>query len=69
MRSVRMWKRPVSYTHLDVYKRQGLDSGHRRPRFVRDFLAQGGSIAGAVRAYADAVQDGSFPTADHSYAA
>ncbi len=54
---------------LVLHDMLGLDSGHRRPRFVRDFLAEGGSIAGAVRAYADAVQDGSFPTADHSYAA
>ena len=45
----------------------GLDSGHRRPKFVKDFLAEGGSIAGAVRAFADAVHDGSFPTAEHSY--
>lgn len=46
----------------------GINSGHRRPKFVRDFLADGGSIAGAVRAYADAVRDGSFPDAAHSYA-
>ncbi|KAF1684833.1 3-methyl-2-oxobutanoate hydroxymethyltransferase [Pseudoxanthomonas broegbernensis] len=46
----------------------GLDSGHRRPRFVKDFLAQGGSVAGAVRAYAGAVRDGSFPDAEHAYA-
>ena len=45
----------------------GLDTGHRRPKFVKDFLAEGGSIAGAVRAYADAVRDGSFPDASHSY--
>ncbi|MET0289248.1 MAG: 3-methyl-2-oxobutanoate hydroxymethyltransferase [Pseudoxanthomonas sp.] len=45
----------------------GLDSGHRRPKFVKDFLAEGGSVAGAVRAYADAVRDGSFPAAEHSY--
>lgn len=45
----------------------GLDSGHRRPKFVKDFLADGGSVAGAVRAYADAVRDGSFPDAEHSY--
>jgi len=45
----------------------GLDMGHRRPKFVKDFLAEGGSIAGAVRAYADAVRDGSFPDAAHSY--
>ena len=39
----------------------GLNSGHRRPRFVKDFLAEGGSIEGALRAYADAVRNGSFP--------
>lgn len=45
----------------------GLDTGHRRPKFVKDFLVEGGSIAGAVRAYANAVRDGSFPDASHSY--
>jgi 3-methyl-2-oxobutanoate hydroxymethyltransferase len=46
----------------------GLDSGHRRPKFVKDFLAGGGSVAGAVQAYAAAVRDGTFPDAAHSYA-
>ena len=46
----------------------GLDSGHRRPKFVKDFLAEGGSVAGAVRAYADAVRAGIFPDAEHAYA-
>ncbi|QIL20403.1 3-methyl-2-oxobutanoate hydroxymethyltransferase [Thermomonas sp. HDW16] len=46
----------------------GLDTGHRKPKFVKDFLAEGGSVAGAIRAYADAVRDGSFPDADHAYA-
>jgi 3-methyl-2-oxobutanoate hydroxymethyltransferase len=46
----------------------GLDSGHRRPKFVKDFLADGGSVAGAVRAYVAAVRDGSFPDEAHSYA-
>lgn len=46
----------------------GLDSGHRRPKFVKDFLAGGGSVEGAFRAYAEAVRDGSFPDAAHSYA-
>ena len=46
----------------------GVNSGHRRPRFVKDFLAEGGSIAGAFVAYAQAVRDGSFPDAEHSYA-
>lgn len=47
----------------------GLDSGHRRPKFVKDFLAEGGSVAGAVRAYAEAVRDGRFPGDEHAYAA
>ena len=46
----------------------GLDSGHRRPKFVKDFLAEGGSVDGAFRAYVEAVRDGSFPDASHSYA-
>jgi len=45
----------------------GIDTGHRKPKFVKDFLAQGGSIAGAIAAYAEAVRDGSFPDAEHSY--
>ena len=40
---------------------------HRRPRFVRDFLAGRGGIAEAARAYVAAVRDGSFPNADESY--
>ncbi len=46
----------------------GLDSGHRRPKFVKDFLAEGGSVAGAVQAYADAVRAGTFPDPEHAYA-
>lgn len=45
----------------------GLDSGHRRPKFVKDFLADGGSVAGAVRAYCDAVRDCTFPGPEHAY--
>ena len=45
----------------------GVASGHRRPKFVKDFLAEGGSIAGAVRAFAEAVRSGAFPDAAHSY--
>lgn len=52
---------------LVLHDMLGLDSGHRRPRFVKDFLAEGGSVAGAVRAFADAVRDGSFPDEAHSY--
>ena len=45
----------------------GLDSGHRRPKFVKDFLADGGSVDGAFRAFAEAVRAGSFPDTAHSY--
>ncbi len=45
----------------------GLNSGHRRPRFVKDFLAEGGSVLGAFQAYAQAVRDGGFPTSEHGY--
>ncbi|OHV11243.1 3-methyl-2-oxobutanoate hydroxymethyltransferase [Kushneria phosphatilytica] len=40
---------------------------HRPPRFVRDFLAEGGSLSGAFRAYHDAVVTGSFPGPEHSF--
>ena len=42
-------------------------TGGRRPRFVKDFLQDGGSIAGAVRAYVRAVKDGSYPAPEHGY--
>jgi 3-methyl-2-oxobutanoate hydroxymethyltransferase len=47
----------------------GINSGHRRPRFVKDFLADGGSIDGAIKAFVQAVKKGEFPTAEHSYEA
>ncbi len=52
---------------LVLHDMLGLDSGHRRPRFVKDFLAEGGSVAGAVQAYVAAVRDGSFPAQEHAY--
>ena len=53
---------------LVLHDMLGLSSGHRRPKFVKDFLAEGGSVEGAMRAYADAVRDGRFPDDAHSYA-
>ncbi len=47
---------------LVLYDMLGLHSG-RPPRFSRDFLAQGGSIAGALSAYVEAVKAGTFPGA------
>lgn len=39
----------------------------RIPKFAQDFLAESGSILGALRAYAAAVRDGSFPRSEHSF--
>lgn len=52
---------------LVLHDMLGLDSGHRRPRFVKDFLAEGGSVEGAVHAYVEAVQSGRFPGPEHGY--
>jgi 3-methyl-2-oxobutanoate hydroxymethyltransferase len=53
---------------LVLHDMLGMDSGHRRPRFVKDFLAVGGSIEGAIAAYIEAVQSGDFPAPEHGYA-
>jgi 3-methyl-2-oxobutanoate hydroxymethyltransferase len=37
------------------------------PRFVKNFLQQGGSIQQALQDYVRAVRDGSFPSAEQSY--
>jgi 3-methyl-2-oxobutanoate hydroxymethyltransferase len=52
---------------LVLHDMLGLGRG-RKPRFVRDFMAEGGSIASAVERYVAAVKDGSFPQPDvHTY--
>jgi len=43
-------------------------AAQKKPRFVKDYLAESGSIAAAVTAYVKAVKDGSYPAAEHSYA-
>jgi 3-methyl-2-oxobutanoate hydroxymethyltransferase len=40
----------------------------KRPRFVRNFLTESGSIEQAVRDYVAAVRSGQFPTSDNVYA-
>jgi 3-methyl-2-oxobutanoate hydroxymethyltransferase len=45
----------------------GLRHG-RRPRFVKDFLASTGSVAGAFEAFVREVREGSFPAPEHGYA-
>ena len=52
---------------LVLHDMLGLGSG-RKPRFVRNFMLEGGSIASAISRYVAAVKDGSFPQADvHTY--
>ena len=45
----------------------GLNDAHV-PRFVRNFMTGSQSIEMAVKSYVEAVQDGSFPASDESYA-
>ena len=52
---------------LVLHDMLGMNSGHRRPRFVKDFLAAGGSVLGAFQAYAEAVRSGGFPGPEHGY--
>lgn len=47
---------------LVCYDMLGITPGPR-PSFSRDFLADGGSVAGALAAYAQAVRAGTFPPA------
>jgi len=37
------------------------------PRFSKNFMQDAADIQGAIRAYVDAVKNGSFPAADHSF--
>src|SRR5690606_21830022 len=53
---------------LVLHGKPGPHAGAGRPQRRQDFLAQGGSVAGAVEAYVAAVRDGSFPGPEHSYA-
>jgi 3-methyl-2-oxobutanoate hydroxymethyltransferase len=46
----------------------GVNSGHRRPRFVKDFLKGRDSVEAAFRAYVDEVKSGAFPAPEHGYA-
>ncbi|UZW75354.1 3-methyl-2-oxobutanoate hydroxymethyltransferase [Alkalimarinus sediminis] len=39
----------------------------RRPKFVKDFMAESNSIEGAIKAYVEAVKTGQFPGSEHSF--
>ena len=51
---------------LVLYDMLGITSG-KQPRFVKDFLAETGTIRAAVEAYIRAVKDGSYPAPEHGY--
>lgn len=51
---------------LVIHDMLGLTSG-RKPRFVKDFLAENGSVANAVSAYAKAVRKRTFPAEEHTF--
>jgi len=51
---------------LVLYDMLGVASGYL-PRFVKNFLAEAESIPDALTAYVQAVKDGSFPGAEHSF--
>lgn len=52
---------------LVLYDMLGITPG-KRPRFSKDFLQDGGSVAGALRAYVEQVKAGVFPGPEHTYA-
>jgi 3-methyl-2-oxobutanoate hydroxymethyltransferase len=39
----------------------------KKVRFVKDFMVGADSVAAAVKAYVNAVKDGSFPAVEHSF--
>lgn len=41
--------------------------GPFRPRFVKDFVAEAGSLEAGLRAFVDQVADGTFPGPEHSF--
>ena len=44
----------------------GVSQG-KRPKFVKNFLAENGSVQASLSAYAKAVRERSFPAAEHSF--
>jgi 3-methyl-2-oxobutanoate hydroxymethyltransferase len=51
---------------LVIYDALGIQPG-RPARFVRNFMADGGSVEAALAAYVTAVRTGSFPAAEHCF--
>jgi len=55
----------VLHDMLGIYGAGNPD--HRTPRFVRNFMQDANSIEHAIRNYVQAVKDGTFPAAEHSF--
>lgn len=53
---------------LVSYDALGINSGHRRPRFVKNFLADNNSIDEAFSQYVREVKSGEFPSEQYGYA-
>ncbi|MCW8918198.1 MAG: 3-methyl-2-oxobutanoate hydroxymethyltransferase [Gammaproteobacteria bacterium] len=51
---------------LVLYDMLGITPG-KRPSFSHDFLAEAGSVRGAITAYASQVKAGTFPAAQHGF--
>jgi len=51
---------------LVLYDMLGITRG-RIPKFVKNFLPQGGSVHGAIAAYVNAVKAGEFPAPEHEF--
>jgi 3-methyl-2-oxobutanoate hydroxymethyltransferase len=43
-------------------------TGGRKPRFVKDFMAEANDISGAIKNYGDQVRAGTFPADEHGFA-
>lgn len=52
---------------LVCYDALGINSGHRRPRFVKDFLKGNDSVEAAFKQYVSEVKNGTFPSEQHGY--
>jgi 3-methyl-2-oxobutanoate hydroxymethyltransferase len=51
---------------LVVYDMLGISTG-KRPRFSKNFLSETNSVESALKNYVQAVKNGEFPTAQHSF--
>jgi 3-methyl-2-oxobutanoate hydroxymethyltransferase len=52
---------------LVSYDALGINSGHRRPRFVKNFMTGNDSIEAAFKQYVQEVKSGTFPSPEHGY--